>query len=201
MLRPSVVHVPTGISGLAHAVFKKTGSALIWEVRLKRGHLKNKSSSEFRPHLQPFYCTHLWNIQFSPPPGIRHLWQVSCPYFARILGGFPSEHLSQLYLAVTRVIFYLCFHTCTTNFLSLLPCLFYLPASLSGQSWSLVNISSVMGWMNLWVPAINGWWKPLSRPTVLFLLFILCHLSRGFCSYHFCLPSRVSEAFLKACFQ
>lgn len=62
MLRPSVVHVPPGIGGLVHAVFKKTDSALIWDVRLKRGHLKNKSGSEFRPHLQPFYWTHLWNI-------------------------------------------------------------------------------------------------------------------------------------------
>lgn len=53
-LRPSVLHVPPGISSLVHSVFKKTGSALIWEIRLKRGHLKNKSCSEFRPHLPAF---------------------------------------------------------------------------------------------------------------------------------------------------
>lgn len=60
-----------------------------------------------------------------------------------------------------------------------------------------LSISSVIGWMSLWVPAINGWWKPLSQPTVLFLFLVLCHLSQGLCFYHFCTPSRVFEGFFK----
>lgn len=46
-----MVHVPPGVSGLVHAVLKKTGSALIWEIRLNKGHLKNKNSD---PTSSPF---------------------------------------------------------------------------------------------------------------------------------------------------
>lgn len=45
------------------------------------------------------------------------------------------------------------------NFQAYCPVYFYPPPSLSVWTWSSVIISSVIGWMNLWVPTTNGWWK------------------------------------------
>lgn len=96
------------------------------------------------------------------PQERRHLWQISCPYFAQIFASSSMYcnytlcvlgwHFTSAFIPVLHVSWAYC------------PVYFDLPP-LSACSWSSVIISSVIGWMDLWVPTINGWWKPISPAT------------------------------------